>query len=129
VRERFKFLDYAPVLSISALTGQRVDKAIETALYVHDECRKRVPTAQLNDLVRAAIVDHPPPSTVRGHPVRIFYATQAGVAPPTFVFFLNDPKALHFSYERYLENRIRQIFGFSGAPLKLVFRERKKVEL
>jgi GTP-binding protein len=128
-REEFKFLAYAPILSISALTGQRVDKAVETALYVYDECRKRVPTAQLNDLVRAAVTDHPPPSTVQGQPVRIYYATQVGVAPPTFVFFLNDPKALHFSYERYLENRIRQIFGYTGAPLKLILRERKKVEL
>lgn len=129
VREEFKFMDYAPVLSISALTGQRVDKAVETALYVYDECRKRIPTAQLNELVRAAVVDHPPPSTVQGQPVRIFYATQVAVAPPTFVFFLNDPQALHFSYERYLENRIRQIFGYAGVPLKLIFRERKKVEL
>jgi GTP-binding protein len=129
VREEAKFLDYAPILSISALTGQRVEKAVETALFVYDECRKRVPTAQLNDLVRAAAADHPPPSTVQGQPVRLFYATQVAVAPPTFVFFLNNPSALHFSYERYLENRIRQIFGFAGAPLKLIFRERKKVEL
>jgi GTP-binding protein len=88
-----------------------------------------VPTAQLNDLVRAAMADHPPPSTVHGQPVRIFYATQASLAPPTIVFFVNNPKALHFSYKRYLENRIRQIFGFTGAPLKLVFKRRKKVEL
>jgi len=129
VREEFKFLAHAPVLSISALTGQRVEKAVDTALYVYGECRKRVPTAKLNDLVRAAITDHPPPSTVHGQPVRIFYATQAGLDPPTFVFFVNNPKSLHFSYKRYLENRIRQIFGFAGAPLKLVFRKRKKVEL
>jgi len=128
-RQEFKFLDYAPILSVSALTGQRVQKAVETALFVYDECRKRVPTALLNDLVRDAVSDHPPPSTARGQPVRIYYATQAAVAPPTFVFFLNDPEALHFSYERYLENRIRQVFGFSGAPLKLLFRARKKVEL
>lgn len=128
-RDEWKFMDYAPILSISALTGQRVEKAVETALYVYDECRKRVPTAQLNELVRAAVADHPPPSTVQGQPVRIFYATQVAVAPPTFVFFLNNPGALHFSYERYLENRIRQIFGYTGVPLKLVFRERKKVEL
>jgi GTP-binding protein len=129
VREEIKFLDYAPVLSISALTGQRVSRAVETALFVYDECRKRVATALLNDLVRDAVSDHPPPSTARGQPVRIYYATQVAVAPPTFVFFLNDPQALHFSYGRYLENRIRQVFGFSGAPLKLLFRARKKVEL
>jgi len=129
VREELKFLDYVPVLSISALTGQRVEKAVETALLVYDECQKRVPTALLNDLVRKAVTDHPPASTVKGQPIRIYYATQVGVAPPTFVFFLNNPKALHFSYPRYLENRIRQIFGFTGAPLKLLFRERKKVEL
>ncbi len=129
VREEMKFLDYAPVLAVSALTGQRVDKAVETALFVQDERQKRVPTALLNDLVRDAVSAHPPASTVRGQPVRIYYATQAAVAPPTFVFFLNNPKALHFSYQRYLENRIRQVFGFSGVPLKLLFRERKKVEL
>jgi GTP-binding protein len=128
VRSRLRFLDYAPVLSVSALTGQRVAKAVETALFVDQERRKRVPTALLNDLVRDAVEAHAPPSKVRGRQVRIYYATQAAVAPPTFVFFLNNPDWLHFSYHRYLENRIRQVFGFTGVPLKLVFRAREKEE-
>lgn len=126
VRYVLRFLDYAPVLSISALTGQRVERALETALFVDSERHKRIPTALLNDLVRRAVADHAPASTVRGRPVRIYYATQADVDPPTFVFFVNRPKYLHFSYHRYLENRIRYLFGFTGAPLKLLFRPRKK---
>jgi len=128
IREQMRFLDYAPVVSISALTGQRVGKAVETALFVHQERRKRVPTALLNDLVRDAVAAHTPPSKVKGKAVRLYYATQAAVAPPTFVFFLNNPDWLHFSYARYLENRIRQVFGFTGAPLKLLFRPRDKEE-
>ncbi len=127
LRASMRFLDYAPVLSISALTGQRVKKAVETALYVYDESRKRVPTAQLNDLVRRAVDDHPP-AAYKGQPMRIYYATQAAVAPPTFVFFTNNPEGIHFSYQRYLENRIRQIYGYSGVPLKLVFKERTREE-
>ena len=128
VRASMRFLDYAPVLSISALSGQRVKRAVETALFVYDECRKRVPTALLNDLIRDAVAAHPPHSTVRGRHIRIYYATQAEVAPPTFILFTNYPEAIHFSYRRYLENRIRYIFGFSGAPLKIVFRARKQRE-
>jgi len=126
IREEMPFLDYAPVLSVSALTGQRVDRAVETALFVYGECRKRIPTASLNELVQDAVAAHPPASTVRGRRVRIYYATQTDVAPPTFVFFVNNPDWLHFSYPRYLENRLRQVYGFSGAPLRLLFRPREK---
>jgi GTP-binding protein len=126
VRAILRFLDYAPVLSISALTGQRVKKAVELALFVDSERHKRIPTALLNELVRDAVAAHAPHSTARGRPVRIYYATQADVAPPTFVFFVNNPRLLHYSYERYLENRIRDLFGFTGTPLKLVFRARRK---
>ncbi len=124
VRESLRYLDYAPILSISALTGQRVPKVLETALFVYDERCKRIPTALLNDLIRDAVAAQSPHSKVRGRHIRIYYATQADVAPPTFVFFCNYPEALHYSYKNYLENRIRHIFGFSGAPLKLVFRPR-----
>ena len=128
LRSSMRFLDYAPVVSISALTGQRVGKAVETALFVQQERRKRVPTALLNQLVREAVDAHPPPSKLRGKVVRIYYATQAAVAPPTFVFFVNNPDWLHFSYVRYLENRIREQFVFAGSPLKLLFRPRQKEE-
>jgi GTP-binding protein len=128
VRAGMRFLDYAPVVSVSALTGQRVSRAVDTALFVQQERLKRVPTALLNDLVRDAVVAHSPPSKVRGKPVRIYYATQADVAPPTFVFFANYPERLHFSYHRYLENRIRHVFGFTGVPLKIVFRARQRTE-
>lgn len=126
LRQNWPFLDYAPVVSISALTGQRVVRAVDTALQVYEEAHKRIPTALLNDLVREAVQAHPPASVVRGHALRLYYATQAGVAPPTFVFFVSNPKAVHFSYQRYLENRIRQVFGFSGVPLKMAFRARRK---
>lgn len=126
LRQNWPFLDYAPVVSISALTGQRVVRAVDTALQVYEEAHKRIPTALLNDLVREAVQAHPPASVVRGHALRIYYATQAGVAPPTFVFFVSNPEAVHFSYQRYLENRIRQVFGFSGVPLKMAFRARRK---
>ncbi len=126
VRATLRFLDYAPLLSISALTGQRVRRAVETALHVQEERLKRVPTALLNQIVRNAVAAHAPPSTVRGRPVRLYYATQAAVAPPTFVFFVNQPQYLHFSYHRYLENCIRDLFGFTGTPMKLVFRARER---
>jgi len=128
LRQNWPFIDYAPVVSISALTGQRVARAVDAALQVYEETRKRIPTALLNDLLREALQAHPPASTVRGHILRFYYVTQAEVAPPTFVFFVSNPKAVHFSYERYLENRIRQVFGYSGVPLKMVFRARQKEE-
>ncbi|MBN1484310.1 MAG: ribosome biogenesis GTPase Der [Chloroflexia bacterium] len=126
VRNEMRFVDYAPVISTSALSGQRVSRALDTALYVAGERHKRVPTALLNKLLRDAVQDHPPHATQRGRHVRIYYATQADVAPPTFIFFVNNPAWLHYSYGRYLENRIRYIFAYSGVPLKLVFRAREK---
>jgi GTPase len=122
LRRELPFIDYAPVVSISARTGQRVGRVLELAVDVWGERRKRIPTGELNRLVAAA-VERTPPAMVRGRRSKIRYATQAGVAPPTFVFFATDPASLHFSYRRYLENRLRDAYSFDGTPIRLVFRE------
>jgi len=125
VRETLRFLDYVPVLFVSALTGQRVDTVLPTALAVHQARYRRIPTGELNRLVRDALMRHDPP-TRRGRPLKIYYASQPGVAPPTFVFHVNDPDLVHFSYERYLENCLREAYDFSGTPLRLLFRPRER---
>jgi len=125
VREALRFLDYVPVLFVSALTGQRVNKVIETALAVHEARFKRIPTGPLNRVVQDALDRHAPPSK-RGKRLKIYFASQPSVDPPTFVFHVNDPKLVHFSYERYLEYRLREAYGFPGTPLKLLFRGRKR---
>ena len=128
IHNEVPFLDFAPVLSISAKTGQRVGKVLEMAIDIWGERRKRVSTAELNRVLRAASERQQPP-IVKGRRPKLFYGTQAGVAPPTFVFFANDAAAIHFSYRRYLENRLRAEFGFDGTPIKLVFRDRESVRL
>lgn len=121
---KLAFLDYTPLFFVSALTGFRVSEPLEAALHIREERRRRVPTARLNEVVREAQQRHAPPSGSSGQRFRIYYATQASAAPPTFVFFVNDPALCHFSYRRYLENQLRQAFGFHGTPLRLHFRER-----
>jgi GTP-binding protein len=127
VRREAPFLDFAPVVSISALTGQRADRVLELAVDVWGERRRRIPTGELNRLVADAVARQQPP-TVRNHRPKILYATQAAVAPPTFVFFTKDADDVHFSYKRYLENRLRDEYGFIGTPLRLAFRERRRDE-
>jgi GTP-binding protein len=124
IRHELKFLDYAPLLFVSALTGQRASKVLSTAIEIEASRQLRVSTGQLNRLVADLAVRHNPPSR-QGRPLKIFYATQAGVAPPTFVFFVNDRELVHFSYERFIENQIRLVEPFVGTPLRLVFRERR----
>ena len=123
VREALQFLDYVPVLFVSALTGQRVNKTLPLALKVHAERHRRAPTAEINKVVRAALGQHAPPSR-GGKRLRIFYATQVATAPPVILIHVNDRKLLHFSYTRFLENQIRARFEFTGTPLRLAFRER-----
>jgi GTP-binding protein len=123
IRHEAPFLDFAPVVSISARTGQRVERALELAVDVWAERRRRIPTGELNRLVSDAVARQEPPA-VKGRRPKLFYATQVGVAPPTFVFFARDAGSVHFSYRRYLENRLRESFGFLGTPIRLVFRER-----
>ncbi|MGA9350856.1 MAG: ribosome biogenesis GTPase Der [Anaerolineae bacterium] len=125
VRTTLRFLDYVPVLFASALTGQRVDQVLPTALRVQEERLIRIPTSELNRILQEAVARHAPPSKA-GKRLKFYYATQAAVDPPTFVFFVNDPRLVHFSYERYLENRLREHYGFLGTPLRLSFRKRGK---
>lgn len=125
VRHALRFLDYVPVLFISALTGQRVKQVLSIALEVREARSHRIPTSELNRIVQDATAYHAPPSK-RGKRLKIYYASQPEVDPPTFVFHVNDPKLVHFSYERYLENRIRQAHAFTGTPLRLLFRGRRR---
>jgi GTP-binding protein len=128
IRNEVPFLEFAPILSISAKTGQRVGKVLEMAIDIWGERRKRISTGELNRVIRAAVERQSPP-VVKGRRPKVFYGTQAAVAPPTFVFFANDAALIHFSYRRYLENRLREEFGFDGTPIKLVFRDRESVKL
>jgi GTPase len=126
-REALDFMPYAPLAFISAKFGQRVYQALEQALVVVDERERRIPTAQINKMLREAVAGHPPPSRP-GKWMKFYYGTQVDVAPPTFVFFCNDPKAIHFSYRRYLENQLRASFGFLGTPVRMSFRGRDEAE-
>jgi GTP-binding protein len=128
IRHDVPFIDFAPIVSISAKTGQRVERVLEAALEIAAERRRRVPTAALNALLREATFRQPPPAAGNKRP-RLYYVTQVAIEPPTFVFFAADAAAVHFSYRRYLENRIRDAFGFAGTPIRLVFRERERDEI
>ena len=125
VRHRFKYLPFAPVLFISALTGQRVDKIMPTVARVNGEFNRKITTSELNSVLEEAVVRHPP-AMVSGRRIKLFYATQTMVRPPTFVIFTNSPDDIHFSYERYLQNAFREAFGFEGVPIWLKFRGRDK---
>ena len=127
IRENLKFMAYAPILFISAMTGQRVNKVLETVRAAHAEATRRVTTGLLNDILADAQAALQPPAT-SGRRLKIYYATQQGVQPPTFMMFVNDQNLMHFSYERYLEKQFRKAFGFEGTPLKFRLRERKKNE-
>lgn len=124
LRREAPYLEWADIVFASALTGQRVGRILGEALRVADERLRRVPTGELNRVVTDAVRAHQP-AFVRNRQGKIFYATQAGVAPPTFVIFVNDPEIIHFSYRRYLENQIRAEYGFLGTPIRIVFRQRE----
>ncbi|MCL2577825.1 MAG: ribosome biogenesis GTPase Der [Defluviitaleaceae bacterium] len=119
------YMPYAPKLFISALTGQRIGKLFELIYTVYQNHALRVQTGVLNDVILDATAMHSPP-TDKGKALRIYYATQASVKPPTFVLFVNDSKLMHFSYTRYLENNIREAFGFDGTPVHFVVRDKKE---
>ncbi len=125
ILQRLKFFPGIPILFVSALFGSGVDQVLPAAKNISLDRQKRLPTALLNEEVGRMLAAHSPPS-VRGRQLKVSYVTQAEVNPPTFVFFVNDPKLLHFSYQRYLENKLREAFGFSGIPLKLVFKRKGK---
>ena len=124
IRRALKFVSYCPLVFVSATSGQRVKQAIDVALDVQQARSIRIPTGELNRLVGDVVARHAPPSK-RGKRLKIYYATQIGVAPPSFVFFVNDPELVHFSYERYLENQLREAYGFEGSPLRISFRRRR----
>jgi len=128
LRRQLKFLDYAPVLHISARTGERASKLLETIDRVSASRRQRVTTGDLNRFVEAVTAAHPPASPGHRH-VRVLYAAQTNVAPPTFVFFTNVATSFHFSYVRFLENRIRDEFGFMGTPIRIQVRARRRREM
>ncbi|HOU15136.1 MAG TPA: ribosome biogenesis GTPase Der [Anaerolineae bacterium] len=121
VREGLKFLSYIPVLFVSALTGLHVNQVMPAVFDVVEARYQRLPGGQVNDLIRTAMAEHPAPSK-KGQRLKVFYVTQAEVAPPTFIFFVNDPELLHFSYQRFLENCIREAYPFPGTPIRMVFR-------
>ena len=127
VREQLSFMGWAPVLYISALTGQRTNRLLDMVREVYAQASRRVTTGVLNDILADAQAYLQPPAT-SGRRLKIYYATQQGTKPPTFVMFVNDIKLLHFSYERYLENQFRKAFGFEGTPLRFILRERSKKE-
>ena len=127
LRDELGFLQYAPVLYTSALTHQRIPRIVELVKYVADQQSMRIQTSVLNELIRDAVSVNPPPSH-RGKQLKIYFMTQADIRPPKFIVFVNDPELMHFSYLRFLENRLRESFGFEGTPLKLIVRGRKEEE-
>ncbi len=127
IRDQLKFLDYVPVLFISAKGGQRVQKVLPLALQVQEERLRRIATGELNRLLREAVVKHPPKSG-KGRLLKFYYVTQVSINPPTFVFFVNNRDLVHFTYERYLENSLRARYGFLGTPLRIIFRNRSEKE-
>jgi GTP-binding protein len=124
IRNQFKFLDYAPILFISAETGEGVDKILPAIAEAYDSFTRRIPTNVLNTLISDAQNMNPTPDFNHGR-LKILFANQVSIEPPTFVFFCNDPKTAHFSYTRYLENTLRNAFDFEGSPINIIYRERK----
>lgn len=124
IRHELSFIQYAPVLFTSALTKQRVHRITELIKYVADQHSMRVSTSVLNQVIEDAVAINPPPTSM-GKRLKIYYSTQPNVKPPTFVLFVNDPEIMHFSYVRYLENKLRESFGLEGTPIKIVARGKK----
>lgn len=125
VLEDLKFMDYAPVLFVSAMTGQRVNTILDMVSQVYAQYTKRVPTGVLNDVLADAQASLQPPAT-NGRRLKIYYGTQQHMAPPTFILFVNDEELMHFAYQRYLENFLRKTFDFTGTPIRLVLRAKQK---
>jgi len=125
IQDALKFLTFAPIIFVSAETGQRVTRIFDLIQEVHSQASRRIPTSELNDKIGAVLAANPPPRH-GNRPNKIFYFTQITVRPPTFVFFVREPRAIHFSYERFLINQIREIFGFDKVPLRLIFRKKNR---
>jgi GTP-binding protein len=125
IRQELNFMDYVPFLFISATTGQRVDKVLPLALQVQEERLMRLATSKINKVIHEAQDRHPSPSR-SGRQMKMYYGTQVRSDPPTFLIYVNDPKLGHFSYRRYLENQIREEYGFLGTPIRIVFKARRE---
>ncbi len=125
IRDELGYLEYAPIMFISALTGQRMNTVLDKVKYVANQNAMRIPTGSLNEVIGEATLLNQPPSD-KGKRLKIFYATQAAVKPPTFILFINDKELMHFSYQRYIENRIRENYGFEGTPIRFMLREKSK---
>ncbi|MBQ7309792.1 MAG: ribosome biogenesis GTPase Der [Clostridia bacterium] len=123
IRTSLAYMPYAPILFISAKTGQRLPKLYEFINYVNEQAALRISTGMLNDVLSEAITRVPPP-TDRGKRLKIYYMTQVGVRPPTFVIFCNEAELFHFSYQRYIENKLREVFGFNGTPIRFIIRQK-----
>ena len=123
IREHFLFLDYAPVVFVSAKTKQRVHNLLPVIKRVSENHAMRIQSSILNEVIEDAVARNPAP-TDKGRRLRLYYATQVAIKPPTFVVFVNDVELMHFSYERFLENRIRETFDFEGTPIRLITRAR-----
>ena len=127
LRRELVFMQYAPVVFVSAMTKQRIHRLPEVIHYVAEQNAMRIPTSVLNQVVEDAIAINPPP-TEKGQRLKILYATQVKIKPPTFVIFVNEPEIMHFSYQRYLENKLREAFGFEGTPLQMIIRGKNEEE-
>lgn len=127
LRKELIFMQYAPVVYVSALTKQRIHRLPEVINYVAEQNAMRVATSVLNQVIADAVAINPPP-TEKGQRLKILYATQVKIKPPTFVIFVNEPESMHFSYQRYLENKLREAFGFEGTPLSMIIRGKKEDE-
>ena len=125
IRETFAFMSYASIMFTSAKTGRNIAALLEEIIKVNEQHKRRITTGMLNDVINEAVNKQQPPSD-KGKRLRIYYGTQAGIAPPTFVLFVNDKELFHFSYLRFIENQIRENFGFLGTPINIIIRERKK---
>lgn len=125
IDKEFKYMSYAPKMFISALTGQRVHKLFETINYCSQNSTRRISTGMLNDVLIEAMALNQPPAE-KGRPLKIYYITQVSVKPPTFILFVNDTELLHFSYKRYIENQLREAFGFSGTPIHFIARNKSE---
>mgnify|MGYP001420718733 CR=1 FL=1 len=123
IQNELAFMTYAPVLFVSAKTKQRINRILEIIKFISNQHSMRIPTGRLNDLISEAILLNQPPSD-KGRRLKIFYATQTGVRPPRFVIFVNDKELTHFSYTRYLENKLREAFGFEGTPIQIIYRNK-----
>ena len=125
IREKLSYMPYAELIFLSAKTGQRLDKLFELIDMIIENQSMRIATGVLNEILAEAVAMQQPPSD-KGRRLKIFYMTQISVKPPTFVVFVNDKKLMHYSYTRYIENQIRNAFGFRGTPLRFIIRERKE---